>query len=390
LTSALRSVSLPLMPDFDTAHIRRGTGSLKWDKRPDLQPFWVADMDFQSPPAVVDALQRRVEHGIFGYPVPHAGLEEAILAYLERRHHTAVPPAQIVHLGGLVPALSLAGRAFAESGDALMTCTPVYPPFLGIHRDGALDLITVPHVLDGDRWIFDWQAMEDAVTPRTRLFVLSNPQNPLGRVFSEAEVVQLGEFCARHDLILISDEIHCDLIYDDDATPFFSALRLPADLAARSVVLLSPSKTYNIAGLGYAYAVIPDKTLRQRFTQARGHTLAEINCLAYYAAEAAYQHGEPWRRDLIAYLRGNRDLLTSFVRDELKTVIIPDMEATYLAWLDFRPRGIDEPASLLEKKVGVFLSDGRFFGEPGHARLNFGCSRSLLQEALDAIASALT
>ena len=271
-----------------------------------------------------------------------------------------------------------------------MTCTPVYPPFLGIHRDGALDLITVPHVLDGDRWIFDWQAMEDAVTPRTRLFVLSNPQNPLGRVFSEAEVVQLGEFCARHDLILISDEIHCDLIYDDDATPFFSALRLPADLAARSVVLLSPSKTYNIAGLGYAYAVIPDKTLRQRFTQARGHTLAEINCLAYYAAEAAYQHGEPWRRDLIAYLRGNRDLLTSFVRDELKTVIIPDMEATYLAWLDFRPRGIDEPASLLEKKVGVFLSDGRFFGEPGHARLNFGCSRSLLQEALDAIASALT
>ncbi|MFP6881145.1 MAG: PatB family C-S lyase [Roseibacillus sp.] len=378
------------MPDFDTAHIRRGTGSLKWDKRPDLQPFWVADMDFKSPPAVADALLRRVEHGIFGYPVPHAGLEEAILAYLERRHHTAVPPAQIVHLGGLVPALSLAGRAFAESGDALMTCTPVYPPFLGIHRDGALELITVPHVLDGDRWIFDWQAMEDAVTPRTRLFVLSNPQNPLGRVFSEAEVVQLGEFCARHDLILISDEIHCDLIYDDDATPFFSALRLPVDLAARSVVLLSPSKTYNIAGLGYAYAVIPDQAHRRRFTQARGHTLAEINCLAYYAAEAAYQHGEPWRRDLIAYLRGNRDLLTSFVRDELKTVIIPDMEATYLAWLDFRPRGIDEPASLLEKKAGVFLSEGRFFGEPGHARLNFGCSRSLLREALDAIASALT
>lgn len=378
------------MSIFDVAHLRRGTGSLKWDKRPDLQPFWVADMDFQSPPEVIEALQRRVAHGIFGYAVPHPGLVDAVLAYLEQRHKTSVPAENVIHLGGLVPALSLAGRAFAKEGDAVMTCTPVYPPFLGVHRDSDLELITVPHALDDGRWIFDWEAMEAAVTPRTKLFILSNPQNPLGRVFSEPEVLQLAEFCARHDLILVSDEIHCDLIFDEELTPFYSALRLPEELAARTITLLSPSKTYNIAGLGYAYAVIPDDSRRRRFTSARGHILAEINCLAYYSAEAAYNHGEPWRQELLGYLKANCDLLTQFCREELKNVVIPTMEATYLAWLDFRPSGIAEPATLFEKEAALFLSDGRFFGAPGHARINFGCTRALLQEAIDAIRKVIS
>jgi cystathionine beta-lyase len=218
---------------------------------------------------------------------------------------------------------------------------------------------------------------------------LSHPQNPLGRVFSEGEILQLAAFCMRHNLVLVSDEIHCDLIYDEDTTPFFSALRLPADLAKRAVVLLSPSKTYNIAGLGYAYAVIPDDRLRRGFVQARGHLLAEINCLSFYAAEAAYRHGESWRRDLLSYLQGNRDLLAQFCRVEAPGVVMPAMEATYLAWLDFRPLGIDEPASFLEREAGLFLTDGRLFGSPGHARINFGCARSLLREALDAIRTAV-
>lgn len=377
------------MSEFDVAHHRRGTGSLKWDKRPDLQPFWVADMDFQSPPEVIEALQRRVGHGIFGYAVPHAGLEQAVLSYLHRRHSTEVPLDHVVHLGGLVPALSLAGRAFAEPGDALMTCTPVYPPFLGVHRDSKLELITVPHILENDRWCFDWDAMASAVTTKTKVFVLSNPQNPLGRVFSENELIQLAEFCARHGLILVSDEIHCDLIFDEEQTPFFSALRLPAELAANTITLLSPSKTYNIAGLGYAYAIIPDEARRRRFTHARGHTLAEINCLAYYAAEAAYTHGEEWRQQLVRYLQSNCELLTSFCRNDLQGVTIPNMEATYLAWLDFRGTSIAEPATFFEKEAGLFLSDGRFFGAAGHARVNFGCPKALLQEALDAMRSVL-
>lgn len=374
---------------FDTVHPRRGSGSLKWDRRPDLDPFWVADMDFQSPPAVIEALEKRVRDGIFGYPLAHPSLVEALLTYLSERHGATCTAEQIIHLGGLVPALSLAGRAFAEAGDALLTCTPVYPPFLGVHRDADLELLSVPHVLVDDRWTFDWDALEAAVTPRTKIFILCNPQNPLGRVFTESEVLKLAEFCARHHLVLLSDEIHCDLVLDETKTPFFSTLRLPEELQKHLVVLQSPSKTYNIAGLGYAYAVIPDPTLRRKYTAAKGHILPEINCLAFFAAEAAYRHGEPWRQELLAYLSGNRDLLTDTLRTALPGLLIPDIEATYLALLDFRPLGIEHPADLLEKKAGLFLSPGTPFGAPGHARLNYGCPRSSLDNALQRIIASM-
>ena len=373
------------MSIFDHAPPRRGSGSLKWDKRPGLEPYWVADMDFASPPEVLEALHHRVDHGVFGYAIPHPGLIETILEYLAERQHVTASAEHLVHLGGLVPALSLAGRAFAEAGDALLTCTPIYPPFLGVHRDNGLGLITVPHVLGACGWTFDWEAMESAVTPQTRLFLLSNPQNPLGRVFSEEELLHLAEFCARHDLILVSDEIHCDLIFDEGQTPHCSALRLPSEFSSRTITLLSPSKTYNIAGMGYAYAVIPDAPLRRRFMGRRGHTLAEITCLGYYAAEAAYRHGESWRRDLINYLKGNRDLVASFCNQHSDSVIMPRMEATYLAWLDFRPAALQDPAARLEQEAGLFLSDGHAFGGAGHARLNFGCPRGFLEAGLSAI-----
>ncbi len=389
MTSAPLSLSLQFMSIFDQAPHRRGTGSLKWDKCPSLQPYWVADMDFPSPPEVLEALHHRVDHGVFGYAIPHGGLVEAILEYLAQRHQVTVSADHLVHLGGLVPALSLAGRAFAKPGDSLLTCTPIYPPFLAVHRDSNLELITVPHVCENERWTFDWERMEEAVTPRTKLFLLSNPQNPLGRVFSEQEMQQLGTFCARHDLILISDEIHCDLIFEEERTPHFTALRLPPELRTRTVTLLSPSKTYNIAGMGYAYAVIPDSRLRTRFTGRRGHLLAEISCLGYHSAEAAYRHGDPWRRKLLAYLKANCDLLTSACREELNGIIIPDIEATYLAWLDFRPAGIEEPAALLEQKGNLFLSDGRAFGAPGHARLNFGCPQTFLREGMATMCNVL-
>jgi len=377
------------MSEFDTVIPRRGTGSLKWDRRPDLDPFWVADMDFASAPEIIKALQERVSHGVFGYPVPHDDLTGALLAYFAQRHASTVDAESIVHLGGLVPALSLAGRAFAAPGDALLTCTPVYPPFLGVHKDSGLELITVPHRQHDARWSFDWDALDAAVTPRTRVFILCNPQNPLGRCFSREEVIRLAEFCEIHELVLIADEIHCDLVLDEEATPFFTCLNLPGHLAARTVVLQAPSKTYNIAGLGYSFAVIPDDSLRRKFTQAKGHILPEINCLSYYAAEAAYRHGEPWRQNLLAYLRGNRDLIATFVHDEIPGLIVPRIEATYLAWLDFRPLGIRDPAGLLEEKAGLYLSDGAFFNGPGHARLNFGCPRAALQDALKRIRDAI-
>ena len=179
--------------DFDTLIDRRGSGSIKYDRRPELDPFWVADMDFASAPAILDALHRRVDHGVFGYAQAHDGLNEAILTYLLERRGATVPLEHIVHLGGLVPALSLSARAFCSPGEAVLTCTPVYPPFLGVHHDAKVELITVDHVLTDQGWGFDWVALEQAVTPATRVFLLCNPQNPLGQVFSRAEIERLRD-----------------------------------------------------------------------------------------------------------------------------------------------------------------------------------------------------
>lgn len=375
--------------DFDTLVTRRGTGCIKYDRRPELDPFWVADMDFVSAPPILKALHDRVDHGIFGYSQPHAGLISAVLNYLSDRRSAEVSLEHIVHLGGLVPALSLAARAFCKSGDAVMTCTPVYPPFIGVHHDAHVSLITVDHVESGGRWTFDWDGLENAVTPQTKVFLLCNPQNPLGRVFSEAEILKLAGFCEVHDLVLVSDEIHCDLIFDEAATPHFSALNLPADLAKRSITLLAPSKTWNIAGLGYAFAVIPDDTIRRKFSAVRGHTLSEINALSYYAAEAAYRDGEPWRLELMAYLKQNRDTLVEFITTRCPGLSVAPGEATYLAWIDARGLGVENPALHFEKNAGLFLSDGAYFGGSGWIRFNFGCPRARMMEGLEKIRGAV-
>jgi cystathionine beta-lyase len=375
--------------DFDTPTIRRGTGCIKYDRRPELDPFWVADMDFVSAPCILDALHRRVDHGVFGYAQPHVGLNEAILDYLRDRRGATVPLEQIVHLGGLVPALSLAARAFCKAGESVMTCTPVYPPFLGVHHDAGVGLISVDHVLSDGQWAFDWQAMEQAVTPATRVFLLCNPQNPLGKVFSMADVERLAEFCEAHDLILVSDEIHCDLIFDEASTPHFSGVNLAERFAQRTITLLSPSKTWNIAGLGYAYAVIPNDSIRRKFSAARGHTLSEINALAYYAAESAYRDGEPWRRELVTYLQQNRDTLVEFINTRCPGLSVRPGDATYLAWIDASGLGVENPAVHFEKKAGLFLSDGAFFGWPQHIRFNFGCPRARMLEGLEKIAAAI-
>lgn len=375
--------------DFDVPIARKGTGCIKFDRRPELDPFWVADMDFASAPEILEALHRRIDHGVFGYAQAQVGLEAAIDGYLGTRRGVEVPREHIVHLGGLVPALSLAGRAFCRPGEALMTCTPVYPPFIGVHHDGAATLITVDHVEVDGRWTFDWEAMEAAVTPETRVFLLCNPQNPLGRVFTHDEIDRLAGFCARHDLVLVSDEIHCDLVLDETKTTHVSALELPEELRRRTITLLSPSKTWNIAGLGYAFAVIPCDTLRRKFTAQRGHTLTEISCLSYHAAEAAYRHGEPWRRQLLAYLRENRRVLEEFVATRMPALKIVPAEATYLAWIDARGLGAENPALHFEEKAGLFLSDGAFFGWPGWIRFNFACTRARLLVGLEKMAAAI-
>lgn len=374
--------------NFDTIIPRRGTGSIKWDRRPELDPYWVADMDFASADVILDAIRQRLDHGILGYAQAHEGVVEAVIEFFGKRHGYTLNPDHIVHLGGMVPALSLAARAFAQPGDALMTCTPVYYPFLGVGHDAQINTIAIPHTQENGKWTFDFEAMEKAVTPNTELFLLCNPQNPLGRNFTKDEIIKVAEFCKRHDLLLVSDEIHCDLVLNEDEQPFFSAVHLPENLREKLIVLQSPSKTYNIAGMGYAVAIIEDDGIRRRFCAKRGHTLPEINCLSFYAAEAAYKHGEPWRQELLAYLRKNRDTLTDFVASELDGVSVPFNEATYLALLDCRPLGLENPAQYLEKEAGLFLSDGSPFGAPGHVRFNYGCQHARVLEGLDKVKAA--
>lgn len=371
--------------NFDEMVDRRGTGSIKWDRRPELDPFWVADMDFKSPPEVCEAVRKAAEFGVFGYAHAHQGVTDAVLGYIERRHGIQLCDKHIVHLGGLVVALSIAARAFGNPGDSLMTCTPVYPPFLGVSHDAKMDTIAIDHIQVDGKWTFDFAKMEESVTEKTKLFILCNPQNPLGRNFTQEEVTKVAEFCQRHNLVLISDEIHCDLVLNEDEQPFFSALSLPEALRENLIVLQAPSKTYNIAGMGYAFAVIENGSLRRQYNHAKGHTLPEINCIAFYTAEAAYNHGEAWRQELLAYLRKNRDTVTDFVRSEMPQVIIPDIEATYLAWMDCAALEYSQPALHLEKSQNLFVSDGTPFGYKQAIRFNYGCSHTRVLEGLDKI-----
>ena len=374
--------------DFDHIVERRGTASLKWDKYAgrDIIPLWVADMDFPSPPAVMDALVSRARHGVFGYTLPGAEVTSAVLDYLRTRHGLTAEADWLVWLPGLVPGLNVTCRAVGEAGQGVLTCTPVYPPFLSAPGFSDRRRITVPLSCEGGRWEFDWDALEQAATPDARLFVLCNPHNPVGRVWTGEELLRLLDFCRRHDLVLCSDEIHCDLILDERS--HVPALALGPDAARRTIALYAPSKTYNVPGLSCAYAVIPDAALRDRFRRAARGVITEINAFGYAGCAAAYRHGEAWRLELIEYLRANRDLVYRELAPLAPRVRLQPMEATYLAWLDVRELGVESPVRFFEE-AGVGLSNGVDFGAPGFVRLNFGCPRSLLQEGLDRIKAAV-
>ena len=374
--------------DFDQAIDRRSTGSLKWDlyESSGTLPFWVADMDFAAPPEVIAALEQRVRHGIYGYTAPYPEVIDAFLAYLERDHRVRAEAEWLIWFPGMVPALNVICRALGNSGDRVMTCTPVYPPFLSAPAYSDRELVAVPMTLLRDRWTFDFDAMEKQVTPRTRLFILCNPHNPVGSVFRREELNRLVNFCEQNDIILCSDEIHCDLILDDVAHVSWLAQGETAN--ARGITLMAPSKTYNLPGLCCALAVIPDPKVRARVRRAAAGIITEVNAFGYAGCSAAYRYGEPWRQQLLAYLRQNRDVLYTFVRERLPAIKLYPMEATYLAWMDLRALGIDNPAAFFES-AGVGLSDGTAFNAPGYLRFNFGCPRKRMLEGLERMAQAV-
>ena len=376
--------------DFDTCPERTGYGSLKWDKYKgrDILPLWVADMDFVTAPEILDALQQRLDHGVFGYTIPYEAPIEAVIKYLDRQHGYSARASWLNFLPGLVPAINLCCHAFTEPGDSVMTATPVYPPFISAPDYAERELIKVPLCLDSqDRWTLDIDAMEASIQTHTKIFVLCSPHNPVGRVFSKEELTALADFCERHDLILISDEIHCDLVFDAEAKHTLTA-SLSEQIADRTVTLMAPSKTYNLPGLACAFSVIENTKLRAQFQKTIRGIITEVNCFGYAGITAAYDHGEPWRKALLTYLRDNYNFIYDFIRKETPEITFRPMESTYLAWLDVSKLGIKDPAKYFEKH-GVGLSDGTPFDGHQHLRLNFGCPHSRLEEGLEKIKAAL-
>lgn len=375
--------------DFDTPPDRRGTDSLKWSKYAgrDVLPMWVADMDFVSPPAVMKALRARVDHGVFGYGTPPASMTETLIDYLQRAYGWKIKAGWIVWLPGLVTGLNLVCRAVGKRGDDVVTATPIYPPFLTAPVNSERNKITVPMALENGRWRWDLERAQAAITPRSRLLLLCTPHNPVGRAFDEAELRQIADFAERNNLVVCSDEIHADLVLDP-ARRHLPFAALGEDIARRTITLMAPSKTYNIPGLGCAFAIVSDPGLRKRLRTAMNGIVPYVNLFGYVAAEAAYRDGEPWRLALIDYLRANAQYLAGAI-DTIPGLRTTPVEATYLAWIDTRELGLDNAHTFFEE-AGVGLSDGADFGAPGYLRLNFGCPRATLSDALDRIRRAVS
>jgi cystathionine beta-lyase len=385
--------------DFETVIDRRSTDSIKWNMyAEDVLPLWVADMDFPAPEAVSRAIQERAAHGIFGYAFDSKPLRALIVERMARLYGWTITPDDILFFPGLVPALFLLGKAFGHPGESILTQTPVYPPFLMAPKAFEQTATAVPMLIQRDanggnriRYEIDFEALEAAISPQTRIFLLCNPHNPVGRAFTREELTRLAEIAAKHDLMICSDEIHCDLLLDPvQHVPIAS---LSPEVADRTVTLMAPSKTFNIAGLGCSFAIVQNEDLRkQLWSQAFG-LLPFVNVFGFTSAVAAYSEGQPWLDALLVHLAGNRDFLCEYVEQHLPGITITKPEATYLAWLDCRALALPDgdPYKFFLEQAKVGLNDGKMFGEAGvgFVRLNFACPRATLTAALDRMRDAL-
>jgi cystathionine beta-lyase len=348
-------------------------------------------LDFRVPPPVVEALRARADHGVFGYCTEPAELRALIVERLARLYRWRVQPEDILLQTGVLVAFQQVCATAALPADGVLIQPPVYPPIFGApaHNGSVHQEAPLRQQPDGTYEI-DFDAFEAAITDRTRVFILCNPHNPVGRAFSRMEVERLAEICLRHAVLICSDEIHCDLLSPGVThTPIAS---LAPEIAQRTVTLMAPSKTFNVAGLRCSFAVVPDANLRARLAKPSAADFSDVNNFGLAAAIAAYRDGQPWLDDVLAYLDGNRAALLDFVRREMPGIRIAAPEATYLAWLDCRHAGIPGSAyQFFLERARVALSDGPAFGTGGEGfvRLNFGCPRATLMEALRRMKSAL-
>lgn len=380
--------------DFDLFIDRKPTESLKWNCYPDdVLPLWVADTDFLCPTAVVEALHKRIDHGIFGYGKTPEGLDRVVIDRFRRLYYWAVSDEQICYVPGIVTGFTIVLRALCQTGDAVIFQTPAYPPFIGSPKASGLIGVQNPMYLDEqgiyriDFDLFEKQVIENKV----KVFILCNPQNPTGRVFTREELLKLGEICIRHHVIICSDEIHGDILYDGHKhTPIAS---LSPEISKITATFMAPSKTYNIAGLHASVAVIQDEELRNTVRGYMQYLISSPSILSLVAAKAAYEHGDDWLREQTAYLQKNRDM----IGDAISNGMLPGVrwskpEGTFLAWLDCRELGVeDDLQEFFMENAKVCMNDGCTFGDAGEGflRLNFGCTRAVLKQALEKMAEAI-
>jgi cystathionine beta-lyase len=364
----------------------------KWHRyAEDVLPLWVADMDFRAPDPVIQALRERVEHGVYGYPGELPELRPVVVERIERLYDWRVSPESLVFLPGIVTGFNLAIRALTFPGDGVLAQTPVYYPILHAPGNHGCTLDEMELTLEqSGSYSIDYDSFEVAITDRTRVFVLCNPHNPVGRVYRRDELERMAEVCLRHDMVICSDEIHCDLLF-----PGYQHLpiaTLSPEIAERTITLMAPSKTYNIAGLQCSVAIIENSDLRKRFLDARGGLVSWVGSMAQAAALAAYRDGQPWLDGVLRYLESNLDCLCDYVATELPGVTMCRPEGTYLAWLDCREATLpSNPHEFFLEQAKVAMNDGTTFGKGGEGfvRLNFACCRAVLLEALQRMRNAL-
>lgn len=380
---------------FEQKTDRSVSNSVKWNMYPnDVLPMWVADMDFKVADPIYDALRARLEERVFGYDFNPRELKAVIIDRLDSKYGWRVDEHEIVSLPGVVPGFNIAVQELVRPGEGLLVQTPVYRPILKIgemlRRKSQEMLLSVD---DSGRYFVDMDFFREAITEDTRMFLLCNPHNPVGRVFSRAELEAMADECERNDIIICSDEIHCDITYE--GVEHIPVASISPEVAERSITLMSPGKTFNIPGLNFAFAIVQNSRLRKRIKQALpGSAAPETNIMGSIAALAAYRECAEWHAALLEQLQSNRDYICDFVAENLDGVRLWRPEGTYLAWMDFRKIAFPEskdPYEHLLQAGRVALNPGSEFGPGGNgfARLNFGCPRAILTEGLERIALAL-
>lgn len=372
--------------NFNEIIDRRNSDSLKWNCfDEDVIPLWVADMDFRCPEPVIDAIHARVSHGVFGYGIPPRDLPEIVVNRMLKLYNWEISDTCISFIPGCVTGFNLALRAFCQPGDAIIMQTPVYPPFLT--APDYVNMIRVENPLLKDQDYFytiDFDLFEDQVIKnKVKLFILCNPHNPVGRVFTQNELERLADICLKHNVLICSDEIHCDLLFT--GSKHIPIASLSNEVSKQTITLLAPSKTYNIAGLHASIVIIEDPTLRTKFDQARAGLIGNPSVLSLVGARAAYLFGDKWLSEVLTYLENNRNWLLDTISNELPGIKIGKPEGTFLGWMDCSQLSLKpNPCTYFLEQARVGLNDGKSFGDCGSqfVRFNFGSPRVILEEAL--------